>query len=209
MLFRVCYILGGKLPNTWYPQNYLSKVPMTRMDMRADPARGYPGRTYRFYKGPVVFPFGYGLSYTSFRPTLAHAPTTISIPLTTLKTFKNTTMLSHGVRVTHTKCDSLISSIHIDVENIGDMDGTHTLMIFATLPVGKHAPEKQLVAFEKVHIVAKSQKRVRIDIDACKHLSMADNNGIRRIPLGEHSLHIGDDIKHSISFITSMEEVKV
>ncbi|CAA2997226.1 beta-D-xylosidase 1-like [Olea europaea var. sylvestris] len=200
---------GGKLPNTWYPQNYLSKVPMTRMDMRADPARGYPGRTYRFYKGPVVFPFGYGLSYTSFRPTLAHAPTTISIPLTTLKTFKNTTMLSHGVRVTHTKCDSLISSIHIDVENIGDMDGTHTLMIFATLPVGKHAPEKQLVAFEKVHIVAKSQKRVRIDIDACKHLSMADNNGIRRIPLGEHSLHIGDDIKHSISFITSMEEVKV
>ncbi|KAL2454956.1 Beta-D-xylosidase 1 [Abeliophyllum distichum] len=192
---------GGKLPMTWYPQDYVSKVSMTSMDMRADPSRGYPGRTYRFYKGSVVFPFGFGLSYTSFRSTLAGAPTTISIPLTTLKTFKNSTMLSHGVRVTHTKCDSLISRLHIDVENVGDMDGTHTLMVFATSPGGKLTPEKKLVAFEKVHVIAGSQKRVRVDIDACKHLSMADKNGIRRIPLGVHNLHIGDDIKHTISLI--------
>ncbi|KAL2464212.1 Beta-D-xylosidase 1 [Forsythia ovata] len=192
---------GGKLPMTWYPQDYVSKVSMTNMDMRADPSKGYPGRTYRFYKGPVVFPFGFGLSYTSFRPTLADAPTTISIPLTNLKTFKNSTMLSHGVRVTHAKCDSLISRLHIDVENVGDMDGTHTLMVFATLPGGKQAPEKQLVAFKKVHVIARSQKRVMVDINACKHLSLADKNGIRRIPLGVHNLHIGDDIKHTISLI--------
>ncbi|KAL2464176.1 Beta-D-xylosidase 1 [Forsythia ovata] len=194
---------GGNLPMTWYPQDYVSKVSMTSMDMRANPSKGYPGRTYRFYKGPVVFPFGFGLSYTSFRSTLADAPTTISIPLTTLKTFKNSTMLSHGVRVTHTKCDPLITRLHIDVENVGDMDGTHTLMVFASSSGGKQVSEKQLVAFEKVHVVAGSRKRVVVDIDACKHLSMADKNGIRRIPLGLHNLHIGDDIKHTISLVAS------
>ena len=39
---------------------------MTDMRMRADPASGYPGRTYRFYTGPKVYEFGYGLSYTKY-----------------------------------------------------------------------------------------------------------------------------------------------
>jgi xylan 1,4-beta-xylosidase len=52
---------GGKLPVTWYPQSFLQKkAPMTNMVMRANPARGYPGRTYRFYTGPTIYPFGKG-----------------------------------------------------------------------------------------------------------------------------------------------------
>ncbi|KAB2599337.1 beta-D-xylosidase [Pyrus ussuriensis x Pyrus communis] len=51
---------SGKLPMTWYPQNYVANLPMTDMAMRADPARGYPGRTYRFYKGPVCVPIWAG-----------------------------------------------------------------------------------------------------------------------------------------------------
>lgn len=55
---------------------------MTIMDMRANPATGYPGRTYKFYKGPVVFPFGFGLSYTNFKNTLVQAPPKqVSLPL--------------------------------------------------------------------------------------------------------------------------------
>ena len=36
------------------------------MNMRPNPAAGFPGRTYRFHTGPQVFPAFHGLSYTTF-----------------------------------------------------------------------------------------------------------------------------------------------
>ncbi|KAL9161251.1 hypothetical protein ABFS82_07G008300 [Erythranthe guttata] len=200
---------GGKLPMTWYPQDYLAKVPMNDMTMHADPSRGYPGRTYRFYKGPVVFPFGFGLSYTSFRHSLAHGPTKISVPFTSSKSFKNATLLSRAIRVSHTNCETLNLGVHVDVENIGELDGTHTVMVFASAPpTGEIAPEKKLVAFEKVHVVAGTKERVRVDVNTCDHLSIVDRFGIRRIPMGEHSLHFGEDLKHTILLQNYVEEIK-
>ncbi|MBA0629198.1 hypothetical protein Godav_023790 [Gossypium davidsonii] len=200
---------GGKLPMTWYPQDYVAKVPMTNMGMR--PSRGYPGRTYRFYKGPVVFPFGHGLSYTSFKHSLALAPTDLTVLLdTNLFATKNySTLSSNAIRVKHAKCDSLSSLFHIDVENTGNMDGTHALLVFSTPPAGqKWSPNKQLIGFHRVHVIAGSKQRVKINIHACKHLSVVDEFGIRRIPMGSHSLHIGD-LKHSISLQANLEGIKV
>ncbi|MBA0871715.1 hypothetical protein Goshw_029283 [Gossypium schwendimanii] len=200
---------GGKLPMTWYPQDYVAKVPMTNMGMR--PSRGYPGRTYRFYKGPIVFPFGHGLSYTSFKHSLALAPTDLSVLLdTNLFATKNySTLSSNAIRVKHAKCDSLSSLFHIDVENTGNMDGTHTLLVFSTPPAGqKWSPNKQLIGFHRVHVIAGSKQRVKINIHACKHLSVVDEFGIRRIPMGSHSLQIGD-LKHSISLQANLEGIKV
>lgn len=36
------------------------------MGMRPNRSNGNPGRTYRFYTGENVYPFGFGLSYTNF-----------------------------------------------------------------------------------------------------------------------------------------------
>ena len=36
------------------------------MGMRPSAATGNPGRSHRFYTGTPVFPFGAGLSYTTF-----------------------------------------------------------------------------------------------------------------------------------------------
>ncbi|XP_007035744.2 PREDICTED: beta-D-xylosidase 1 [Theobroma cacao] len=197
---------GGKLPMTWYPQDYVAKVPMTNMGMR--PSRGYPGRTYRFYKGPVVFPFGHGMSYTTFKHSLAQAPTELSVPLNTnLYATTNSTFSSNAVRVKHANCDSLSLPFHIDVQNTGTIDGTHTLLVFSTPPAGKWSPNKQLIGFHRVHVLAGSQQRVEINIHACKHLSIVDEFGIRRIPMGAHSLHIGD-LKHSISLQANLEGTK-
>ncbi|KAJ7955192.1 Beta-D-xylosidase [Quillaja saponaria] len=196
---------GGKLPNTWYPQDYVAKVPMTNMGMR--PSRGYPGRTYRFYKGPVVYPFGHGLSYTTFTHKLAKAPNKVSVQLANLNAFTNSTLLTKGLRVSHTKCDALTIGLHVDVKNEGNVDGTHTLLIFSTPPAGKWTATKQLVGFEKVHVLAGSNQRVKVGIHVCKHLSVVDHFGIRRIPMGEHELHVGD-LKHSIS-LEALEEVSL
>ncbi|KAA8536487.1 hypothetical protein F0562_028965 [Nyssa sinensis] len=75
------YNPSGRLPMTWYPQSYADKVPMTNMNMRADPSTGYPGRTYRFYTGDTIYTFGDGISYSLFKHHLAQAPKQVSIPL--------------------------------------------------------------------------------------------------------------------------------
>ncbi|XP_028788780.1 beta-D-xylosidase 1 [Neltuma alba] len=196
---------GGKLPMTWYPQEYVAKVPMTVMDMRPNPARGYPGRTYRFYKGPVVFPFGHGLSYTRFRHTLALAPKQVSVPLASLQALTNSSSVSsNALKVSHANCDSLELGLHVDVKNEGKMDGTHTVLVYSKPPSGKWSDTKQLVGFHKVHVPAGSKQRVKVGVHVCDHLSVVDEFGVRRIPMGDHELHIGD-LKHSISVQTSQE----
>lgn len=179
---------------------------MTSMGMRAHPARGYPGRTYRFYKGPVVFPFGHGLSYTTFSHKLAtQAPTQLLIPISSSRMNSTVLMGTNAVRVKHTDCDSLslALSLEIDIENTGPKDGTHSLLLFAEPPNAN----KQLVAFRKVHLGAGIRRRVAIAIHVCKHLSVVDQFGIRRIPMGQHTLHIGDHLKHSISFQPHLGEI--
>ncbi|KDP28242.1 hypothetical protein JCGZ_14013 [Jatropha curcas] len=187
---------GGKLPMTWYPQDYITNLPMTEMGMRSSQSKGYPGRTYRFYKGEVVYPFGHGMSYTNFVHNIASAPTMVSVPLAGHR--GNTTISGKAIRVTHTKCNRLSLGLQVDVKNVGSKDGTYTLLVYSTPPAGLWAPHKQLVAFEKVHVAAGSQQRVGINIHVCKYLSVVDKYGIRRIPIGLHSLHIGD-IEHSVS----------
>ncbi|KAL8138961.1 hypothetical protein V2J09_004962 [Rumex salicifolius] len=197
---------GGKLPMTWYPQEYLNNLPMTAMAMR--PSKGYPGRTYRFYTGPVVYPFGHGLSYTAFRHVISEAPVAVSVPLygrrhqgQTNTTTASSSVNRKAVRVTHAVCGRLSVDVHVDVRNVGGRDGAHTMLVFSTPPsfaTGGWAPRRQLVAFERVHVPAGGSKRVRVSIDVCKYMSVVDRNGIRRIPMGVHGLHIGG-LKHSIS----------
>ncbi|WRX09046.1 Glycoside hydrolase family 3 C-terminal domain - like 1 [Theobroma cacao] len=188
----------GKLPMTWYPQEYVSNLPMTDMAMRSRPIKNYPGRTYRFYKGPLVYPFGHGLSYTNFVHTIASAPKVVTVPLDGRHHSGNTTVSGKAIKVNHAKCNKLTIGLQVDVKNTGSKDGTHTMLVFSTTPAGHWAPQKQLVAFAKVRVPAGAQQRIGINIHVCKFLSVVDGSGVRRIPIGVHNLHIGN-VKHSVS----------
>jgi len=183
---------------TWYPQSYADKVPMTNMNMRPDPATGYPGRTYRFYKGETVFSFGDGISYSTFEHKLIKAPQLVSVPLAEDHVCRSSKCKSLDVVGEH--CQNLAFDIHLRIKNKGKMSSSQTVFLFSTPPAVHNAPQKHLLAFEKVHLTGKSEALVSFKVDVCNDLSVVDELGNRKVALGKHMLHVGD-LKHPLSVI--------
>ncbi|XP_054799992.1 beta-xylosidase/alpha-L-arabinofuranosidase 2-like [Prosopis cineraria] len=192
---------SGRLPMTWYPQSYLDNVPMTNMNMRPDPATGYPGRTYRFYKGETVFSFGDGISYSKFEHTLVKAPELVTVSLADHPCKSNNSLECESLDVVdeHERyCSNLTFEVHLIVKNKGKMSSTHTVFLFSSPPAVHNAPQKHLLGFEKVNLAGKSKGLVRFKVDVCKDLSVADEVGKRKVALGQHLLHVGD-LMHLLS----------
>jgi len=194
------YNPGGKLPITWYPESFTA-VPMNDMNMRADPSRGYPGRTYRFYTGDVVYGFGHGLSYSKYSYSILQAPSTIS-----LSGSSSPSLISRKPAYTRrdgldyvqvediASCESLIFPVHISATNDGAMDGSHAVLLFVTSKSGAPGfPLKQLLAFERVYTGAGRSTNLEITVDPCKLMSAANTEGRRVLLLGTHHLMVGDE----------------
>ncbi|XP_073118608.1 LOW QUALITY PROTEIN: beta-xylosidase/alpha-L-arabinofuranosidase 2-like [Henckelia pumila] len=180
---------GGKLPMTWYPQSYVNQVNMTNMNMRPDPATGYPGRTYRFYKGDTVFSFGDGLSYSQFSHSLVKAPQLVSVPLQEDHECHSSACMS--IYAVEETCKNVAFDIHVRVKNTGKMSGSHTVFLYSTPPEVHNSPQKHLLDFEKLHLTPQGEGLVRFSVDVCKHLSVVDEDGNRKVALGQHVLHVG------------------
>lgn len=193
---------------TWYPESF-TKVAMNDMNMRANRSSGYPGRTYRFYTGDTVYNFGHGLSYSNFVYKLLSAPNKLNL----LQAFKHrfnsryrVLQETKGLNYVYTDelayCDSLRFSIRVSVRNIGNMGGTHVVMLFVRAPKAvEGTPEKQLIGFDRVHVVPSVHAEVVIEVDPCQHFSSADESGRRVLSVGEHVLMLGD-LEHSVCIET-------
>jgi xylan 1,4-beta-xylosidase len=80
---------AGRLTHTWYSADGIAAIGNIT-DYRIHPDEsGYPGRTYRYTTAGILFPFGYGLSYASWRydalavnPALAHPCDTVVLSVT-------------------------------------------------------------------------------------------------------------------------------
>jgi beta-glucosidase len=99
------------------------------------------GRTYRYFEGEPLWPFGYGLSYTTF-------------------TYKNLVVPDAAKAGTDIK-------VTVDVTNIGKHDGEEVVQIYtsdreSTVPV----PLKSLCGFKKVSLKAGETKTVEINVKA-------------------------------------------
>ncbi|KAL5992194.1 NAD(P)H-dependent D-xylose reductase (XR) [Asimina triloba] len=196
--FNPSKVRCGRLPMTWYPQSYADKVPMTNMNMRPDPATGYPGRSYRFYTGETVYAFGDGLSYSGFSHELVHAPEQVSIPLDEGHAYACHSEGCKSVEAVDSSCQNLAFDVHLKVKNTGSIDGSHTVFLFSTPPAVHNSPRKHLLGFEKVFLGAQTEGLVKLKVDVCKGLSVVDELGSRKVALGLHVLHVGS-LKHSLT----------
>ncbi|KAJ7968145.1 Beta-xylosidase/alpha-L-arabinofuranosidase-like protein [Quillaja saponaria] len=192
------YNPSGRLPITWHLSSYIDQVPMTNMNMRPD-ASGYPGRTYRFYKGKTLFPFGYGLSYSNFDYHLVDAPKIVTINLTKGQICNQ----CKSVILPEETCKNLAFGIKLKIKNLGEMSSSHTVLLFSTPPRVHNSPQNQLLGFEKVFLYGGAESLVKFEVDVCKHLSVVDELGIRKVTLGEHFLQVG-----SLNLLLAVEILK-
>lgn len=121
---------SGRLPVTFYKS--LKDLP---------PYESYQvnGRTYRYFNGPVQYPFGYGISYTAFNYSWINQPSKIQ----SLK-------------------DSVVFTMSI--KNVGGMDGDEVSQVYIQYPSIERMPLKELKSFRKVHIQSGKERIVRFAI---------------------------------------------
>ncbi len=137
---------SGKLTATWYDPEDLLKMPLTaeaekgedgivryrnNYEIKADKQRDFPGRTYQYYTGTPVYPFGFGLSYTEFE-------------------YKN-------LRLSKTTADAQDEiEVFVDVTNIGSTFGMEAVQFYAEYPQAEHPemvfPKIRLCGFEKLSL---------------------------------------------------------
>ncbi|EDQ91027.1 uncharacterized protein MONBRDRAFT_15548 [Monosiga brevicollis MX1] len=123
---------SGTLPYTVFFSNITAHVPFTDMHLRPDAATGFPGRTHRFFDAPVMWPFGHGLSYSTF--SLAWQDETV--PSITTGDFTQPTLMHQ-----------LLS---VNVTNHGPLPGRRALHLYVTVPVTNvSVPLRNLVGLQK------------------------------------------------------------
>lgn len=128
------YNPGGKLTQTW-PKSLDQLPPMMDYNIRN-------GRTYMYFKGEPQYPFGYGLSYTTFE-------------LSNLRTASKSV-----------KADGQVV-VSVDVKNTGDRLGDEVVQVYAHFPKSKvERPAKQLKGFKRMTVDAGETQTANIAIDA-------------------------------------------
>ncbi|THF97025.1 hypothetical protein TEA_001705 [Camellia sinensis var. sinensis] len=193
------YNPGGRLPLTWYEADYVDMLPMTSMPLRPVDNLGYPGRTYKFFNGSTVYPFGYGLSYTQFTYKLVSSKRSIHIKLDKFQHCRNMNYIDGAYKppcpailIDDIKCNKDFK-FEVQVENTGTMDGSEVVMVYKVPPKGiLAAPIKDLIAFERVFVRAGESKRVEFVLNACKSLGMVDYKAYNLLPSGESTILVGN-----------------
>ena len=147
---------AGRLPVTFYKS--VDQLP---------PFEDYAmkNRTYRYFEGEPLYPFGYGLSYSKFE-------------YSGLKL--STSNLNAG--------DSL--NLEADVKNASDREGDEVVQVYLTFPKLAGAPLRALRAFSREHIAAGQTQHVQFTLDP-RSLSMVNESGDRIVAAGDYRITVG------------------
>ncbi len=122
-------------------------------------------RTYRYFHGKPLFPFGYGLSYTTFAYkdlTLPTEPVDPSKPL----------------------------SAEATVTNTGKLAGDEVAELYLSFPPVAGAPIRALRAFQRVHLEPGQSQQLKFELQP-RDMSMVTTAGDPMVPEGEFRVSVG------------------
>ncbi|HEY5347368.1 MAG TPA: glycoside hydrolase family 3 C-terminal domain-containing protein [Rhizomicrobium sp.] len=147
---------SGRLPVTFYTG--VEQLPaFTDYNMK--------GRTYRYFTGKPLYPFGYGLSYTKF----AFSGLTLSAPV-----------LKAGDRL----------GVDVTVRNTGKLAGDEVAELYLGFPNVPGTPLRALRGMARVNLAAGESRKLHFDLDP-RDLSSVTEAGDRVVAAGNYRLTVG------------------
>jgi beta-glucosidase len=148
---------AGRLPVTFYTG--VSQLPIFEDYSMSN-------RTYRYFTGKPLYPFGYGLSYSKF-------------------SYDNAKLSAGSIKAG----DSL--AVDVDVHNTSQRDGEEVAQVYLTFPKGAAgAPLRALRGFTRVSVAAGQTQHVHFDLSP-RDLSLVNIEGDRMVAAGKYTLTIG------------------
>jgi beta-glucosidase len=147
---------AGRLPVTFYKD--VSQLPHFE-DYSME------NRTYRYFKGKPLYPFGHGLSYTTF------SYTDLTLP---------TAAVNAGDPV----------AADVTVTNTGKVAGDEVVQLYLKFPDVAGAPRIALRGFQRIHLEPGASQKVHFDLKN-RDLGMVTEDGNPIIAGGEYSISIG------------------
>jgi beta-glucosidase len=164
------YNPAGRLPLTYYKSTD---------DLPAfDDYEVFNGRTYMYFEKKPLYPFGFGLSYTSFNYSNIHL---------------NRPFIQRGDTI----------SVSIDIQNTGKYDGDEVVQLYLQQKSASvKLPNMQLKAFQRINLRKGEAKTVGFQLNR-KDLSFWNDKNEFVMESGEVRILIGassDDIRQEITF---------
>lgn len=151
------YNPAGRLPITFYKDD--SQLPDYQ-------DYSMKGRTYRYFNGEALYPFGYGLSYTDFILDKAMLS-------------KNKIVVGEAV------------AFNFNIKNIGKYDGDEVVQIYIRKIDDKEGPLKSLRAFELIHLKKGESKTISLALPASSFETFDPSNEDMRVVPGHYEVLYG------------------
>lgn len=126
---------------------------------------GMANRTYRYFAGKPLYPFGYGLSYTTFG-------------------YSNLTLPQAAI----SPGDPLNASV--TVTNTGKVAGDEVVQLYLKFPEVPGAPIRALRGFQRIHLEPGASQKVDFRLNP-RDVSMVTEAGDIVVPQGKYSVSIG------------------
>ncbi len=122
-------------------------------------------RSYRYFTGEPLYPFGYGLSYSKFE-------------YSNLK-------LSNSQLAAGSSLD-----VEVDLKNTSKRAGDEVVELYLTFPKLAGAPLRALRGFTRVHLDPSAQQRVKLSLQP-RDLSYVNEAGDRLVGAGDYTITVG------------------
>jgi beta-glucosidase len=153
------YNPSGRLPVTFYAGD---------SDLPDIEDYSMSNRTYKYFKGKVLYPFGYGLSYTSFTYEWAVQP-----------------------KKEYTSKETI--HVSFSVKNTGRISGDEVAQVYVKYPEGEKLPLKELRYFERKNIQQGETSVVKVSIPIAQFAKWNEEAGKTVVPKGHYSIFAGGD----------------
>ena len=172
----LCAWYGGQAAGTavadvlWGDYNPAGRLPVTfykSIDQLSDfEDYSMKGRTYRYMQQEPLYPFGYGLSYASFK-------------------YNKVSLSGEKVKLGKTV------NLNIDLQNTGTVNGDEVIQVYVKNNADKEGPVKSLRAFKRISVAAGKTANVNISLQPEAFATFYDDTQRMETRPGHYSVFVG------------------